>query len=86
MFYSRSTCNVFVDSFYVQFLKFNMLQLNKSVYVTEMDVHVEVKGTSTRDWIWWLVFPLASAASLLLRNQETKVWNVMCCLQVQLFL
>lgn len=49
IFYSRSTCNVFVDSFYVLFLNFNMLQLNRSVYMTEMDVHMEVKGTGARD-------------------------------------
>lgn len=41
--------------------------------MSEMDVLVEVKGASARDWIWWLFFPLASAANLLLRNQETKV-------------
>lgn len=51
MFYSRSACNVFVDSFYVLFLKFNMLQLNRSVYMSEMDVLVEVKSASARDWI-----------------------------------
>lgn len=41
-----------VDSFYVLFLKLNVLQLNRLfVRMSKVDIVVEVKGTSARDWI-----------------------------------